>query len=306
VWRLGARPVFVDVDPSTFNIDPADAASKVTERTKAIIPVHLFGQCADMTAIDSLAKRHQLLVVEDAAQAIGAEFQGRRAGSLGSIGCFSFYPTKNLGAIGDGGMLTTDDAALADRLKLLRGHGMQPRYYHQTVGINSRLDTLQAAVLNVKFPHLDRWTAQRQANADRYGKLLTEAGVARAIGLPTAMPERRHVWNQYIIRVAGGRRDALREHLTRSGVGTEVYYPVPLHRQECFKALDYQTGSLPVSERAALETIALPIFPELTAAEQETVVRRIAEFLMPIGGTLPKPHLTPDSLTGSSNLSARV
>ena len=253
-----------------------------------------------------LAQRHQLLVVEDAAQAIGAEFKGRRAGSLGHVGCFSFYPTKNLGGIGDGGMLTTDDQSLADRLRLLRGHGMQPRYYHQTVGINSRLDTLQAAVLNVKLPHLDRWSAQRAANAERYGKLLTEAGLARLVGLPTMAPERRHVWNQYVVRIAGGRRDALREHLTRFGIGTEIYYPVPLHRQACFEGLGYALGSLPVSEQAALETIALPIFPELTAAEQETVVRRIAEFLLPTEGKMSHPHLEPGNLTTGNGAPARA
>jgi dTDP-4-amino-4,6-dideoxygalactose transaminase len=304
VWRLGAQPIFVDIDPLTFNIDPAEAERKVTSRTKAIIPVHLFGQCADMAAIGALAKQHKLLVVEDAAQAIGAEFKGRRAGSLGDIGCFSFYPTKNLGAVGDGGMLTTQDKALADRLRLLRGHGMQPRYYHQTVGINSRLDTLQAAVLNVKLPHLDHWTTLRQANAERYGKLMAQAGLSQALGLPTAMPDQKHVWNQYVVRVSGGRRDALRDHLTRAGVGTEIYYPVPLHRQECFEGLGYQVGSLPISEQAALETIALPIFPELTIAEQQTVVDRMAEFFPPTAGGLPKPHLAVDSLTG--NVGARI
>jgi len=306
VWRLGARPVFVDIDPATFNIDPKDAESRVTVRTKAIIPVHLFGQCADLTAIGAIARRHRLLLVEDAAQAIGAEFEGRRAGSLSDVGCFSFYPTKNLGGIGDGGMLTTQDKELAEKLRLLRGHGMQPRYYHQTVGMNSRLDTLQAAVLNVKFPHLERWSAQRQANAERYSKLLTEAGLSRTLGLPAASQRGRHVWNQYVVRVPGGKRDALREHLTRSGVGTEIYYPVPLHLQQCFEGLNYAKGSLPESERAALETIALPIFPELTAAEQQFVVARIAEFLQPATHQPPKPHLLPGNMTSSGDVAARA
>ncbi|HTU24481.1 MAG TPA: DegT/DnrJ/EryC1/StrS family aminotransferase [Pirellulales bacterium] len=306
VWRLGARPVFVDIDPATFNIDPTDAAARVTERTKAIIPVHLFGQCADMTAIKALAERHGLLLVEDAAQAIGSEFGGRRAGSLGDVGCFSFYPTKNLGGIGDGGMLTTDDKQLADRLRLLRGHGMQPRYYHQAVGMNSRLDTLQAAVLNVKFPHLESWTAGRQANAARYTTLLAETGLSRTLGLPTAWARCRHVWNQYVVRIPGGQRDALREHLSRAGVGTEIYYPVPLHLQQCFTELGYAKGSLPESERAAAETIALPIFPELTAAEQNYVVERMAEFARPAGHPLPKPHLNTGNLASSGDMTARV
>ncbi len=278
VWRLGARPVFVDIEPITFNIDPADAARKVTRATKAIIPVHLFGQCADMHEIGALARQHKLLLVEDAAQAIGAEYDGRRAGSLGDVGCISFYPTKNLGAAGDAGMLTTFDAALADKLRLLRGHGMQPRYYHKLVGINSRLDTLQAAMLLVKLVHLDRWSELRAANADRYARLFADCGLDGVLTLPQTVARRRHVWNQYVIRVPGGRRDALREHLQRAGVGTEIYYPVPLHLQECFRSLDCGPGSLIESERAARETLALPIFPELKFQEQQTVVARIADF----------------------------
>ncbi len=283
VWRLGATPVFVDIEPTTFNLDPADAARKVSRATKAIIPVHLFGQCVDMDAIGRLAREHQLLVIEDAAQAIGAEFAGRRAGSLGDVGCISFYPTKNLGGAGDGGMLTAADPRLADKLRLLRGHGMQPRYYHKLVGINSRLDTLQAAMLLVKLPHLDRWCDLRAANAERYARLFASAGLDGVLTLPACVPGRRHVWNQYVIRVPGGRRDALREHLQHAGVGTEIYYPVPLHRQECFQRLGYGVGSLPESERAAHETLALPIFPELTLAEQQAVVERIGEFF----GTSP-------------------
>ena len=278
VWRLGARPVFVDIEPVTFNIDPLDAARKVTAATKAIIPVHLFGQCADMEAIGALAREHKLLLIEDAAQAIGAEFDGRRAGSLGDAGCISFYPTKNLGGAGDAGMLTAIDGGLADKLRLLRGHGMQPRYYHKLVGINSRLDTMQAAMLLVKLVHLDRWSDLRKANADRYAQLFADRGLDRVLTLPLTVARRRHVWNQYVVRVPAGRRDALREHLQQSGVGTEIYYPVPLHLQECFQPLGYGPGSLRESERAARETLALPIFPELTLEEQQTVVAQIAEF----------------------------
>ncbi len=210
VWRLGARPVFVDIDPVSFNLDPADAARKVTPATKAIIPVHLFGQCADMDQVAELAARHELLVIEDAAQAIGAEFDGRRAGSLGDLGCISFYPTKNLGGAGDAGMLTARAPQLAERLRLLRGHGMQPRYYHKLVGINSRLDTLQAAILLVKLAHLDRWSDLRAANAQRYGRLFAASGLDGILRLPQTLARRRHVWNQYVIRVPEGRRDALR------------------------------------------------------------------------------------------------
>ena len=278
VWRLGAKPVFVDIDPATYNIDPRELERKITGSTKAIIPVHLYGQCADMGAINDIARRHKLPMIEDAAQAIGAEIAGRRAGSLSEIGCLSFYPTKNLGGFGDGGMLTTSDAQLAEKLRLLRAHGMQPRYYHQVVGINSRLDTIQAAVLCVKLTHLERWTSQRSTNAERYAELFAAHGLERVLGLPGAAAGRRHVWNQYIVRVPEGRRDALREHLAQAKIGTEIYYPVPLHLQACFKPLGYEPGSLPESERAARETLALPIFPELTAAEQQTVVRQIAAF----------------------------
>lgn len=279
VWRLGAKPVFVDLIPETFNIDPAHAESLITPATKAIIPVHLFGQCADMNALMAIAHRHRLAVIEDAAQAIGAEYHGRRAGSIGDIGCISFYPTKNLGGFGDGGAMTTNDDALADKLRLLRGHGMRPRYYHQVVGINSRLDTLQAAVLNVKLPHLDQWSAQRTVNAERYSQLFHAAGLDRVLGLPKTVPGHRHVWNQYIVRVPDGDRDALRDHLAQRKIGTEIYYPVPMHMQQCFTSLGYQPEDLPHSQRAAAETIALPIFPELTAVEQQTVVNAIAAFV---------------------------
>lgn len=278
VWRLGAKPVFADIDPRTFNLDPAAVEAVVTTSTKAVIPVHLYGQCAEMGPLLKIAERSGLAVIEDAAQAIGAEYRGQRAGSIGHVGCLSFYPTKNLGGAGDGGMLTTHDAILADKLRLLRGHGMRPRYYHQVVGINSRLDSLQAAILRVKLPHLDRWTRQRQANAARYGELFAACGLDQVLVLPAAAPNRRHVWNQYVIRVPQNRRDALREHLAQRTIGTEIYYPLALHEQQCFQSLEYMPGSMPETERAARDTLALPIFPELTADEQECVVRCIAEF----------------------------
>ena len=288
VWRLGARPVFVDIEPDTFNLDASQLDLLVTEKTKAILPVHLFGQCADMDAVDAVARVYDLSVIEDAAQAIGAEYAGRRTGSLGDIGCFSFYPTKNFGGFGDGGMLTTDDETLADRLVALRNHGMQPRYYHPEIGVNSRLDSIQAAVLGVKLPHLDAWTQRRAANARRYRELFAAAVPDGAIVLPEAVPGRRHVWNQFTIRIPGGRRDALREHLAAAKIGTEIYYPVPLHAQACFAALGYGLGSLPETERAASEVLSLPIFPGLTAQEQETVVARIAAFLA--GKSTPAGH----------------
>lgn len=278
VTRLGAKPVFADIDPVTFNIDPLAVGRLLTPATKAIIPVHLFGQCAEMDAINRIAAQAKALVIEDVAQAIGAEFEGRRAGSIGAVGCFSFYPTKNLGGAGDGGMLTTNDDQLAERLRLMRQHGMNPRYYHKVVGINSRLDSFQAAVLNVKYPHLDQWTALRQANAARYDELFTDAGLDRILTLPQARSNCRHVWNQYVIRVPDGRRDILRESLAKSKIGAEIYYPLGLHDQECFRYLGYKPGDLPETDRAACEVLALPIFPELTAEEQQTVVARIAEF----------------------------
>lgn len=279
--RLGATPVFVDIEPTTFNLNARMLESRFTPATKAIIPVHLYGQCADMRAIMTLADRHKIPVIEDACQAVGAEFENRRAGSWGQLGCLSFYPTKNLGGFGDGGLLTARTKELADKLQLLRGHGMQPRYYHQVVGINSRLDSLQAAVLNVKLPHLEYWTAARQANARRYGEMFAACRLDRILGLPLVAPHCRHVWNQFVIRVPNGKRDALRAHLTERRIGSEIYYPVPLHLQECFRDLGYSPGSLPESERAAKETLALPIFPELTAAEQQTVVHEIAAFFQP-------------------------
>ena len=284
VARLGATPVFVDIEPASYNLDATRLARAVGPKTKAILPVHLYGQCADMDTVLEVAQRHDLVVIEDAAQAIGAEYFGRRAGAMGDVGCLSFYPTKNLGAFGDGGLLTTNRDDLADKLRLLRVHGMQPRYHHHVLGINSRLDTLQAAVLNVKLPHLDRWTARRQEHAARYTLLFTEAGLDQVLALPRAEPNRRHVWNQYVVRVGHGRRDALREHLTARQIGTEIYYPIPLHLQPCFAYLGGRPGSLPQTERAAAETLALPMYAELTPGEQEAVVRGIGEFFGPRHG----------------------
>lgn len=297
VTRLGARPVFVDLDPASYNLDPARLESALTPRTKAVIPVHLYGQCAEMDAITAFARAHDLAVIEDAAQAIGATYHGRRAGSMSEIGCFSFYPTKNLGGFGDGGMVTTSRDDLAEKLRLLRLHGMAPRYYHQVIGINSRLDTIQAAVLNVKFAHLDAWNARRVELAERYTRQFTACGLDRVLFLPAAGPGQGHVWNQYVVRVPGGRRDVLRADLAAGGVASEIYYPVPLHLQECFAYLGYSSGDLPVTERAAHETLALPIYPELTTAEQDFVVARIANFFeaeRPTGGHgIPRPkHLS--------------
>ncbi|MCO6458866.1 MAG: DegT/DnrJ/EryC1/StrS family aminotransferase [Pirellulaceae bacterium] len=278
VWRLGARIVFVDIDPATFNLDPALIERRLTPATKAIIPVHLFGQCAAMDSICQIAERHGLWVIEDAAQAIAARYHDRPAGSWGQIGCFSFYPTKNLGGMGDGGMLTTGDEHLAQRLRLLAAHGMEPRYYHQAVGINSRLDTLQAAVLNVKLRHLPAATSRRQQNAARYHELFRQAGLDNTLGLPATMAGGEHVWNQYTIRVPHGRRDALRAHLAQQRIGSEVYYPIPLHLQQCFQPLGYAEGSLVETETAAREVLSLPNFPELTADEQQRVVAAVHGF----------------------------
>ena len=297
VTRLGAVPIFADIDPITYLIDPADVQRKLSKRTKALIPVHLFGRTADMDALLPIAKAAGVPVVEDAAQSILSTWHGDCSGGLGDVGCFSFYPTKNLGGAGDGGFLTTTRDDIAERLKLLRVHGMEPRYYHDLVGINSRLDSIQAAVLRVKLPHLDQWTTDRQANAGRYMELFAEYDLEGRITVPGDEPRGRHVWNQFVIRVANGHRDALRAHLAAHGVGTEIYYPVPLHLQKCFAFLGWQKGDLPETERAAEETLALPIFPELTAEEQRTVVGRIAEFLRAPQTTRPAPAQVPASGT---------
>lgn len=278
IARLGAKPVFVDIDPATYNIDPSQIEARITWRTKAICPVHLYGQAADMPRVREVADLHGVPIVEDAAQAIGAEFDGRRAGVLGHMACFSFYPTKNLGGAGDGGMVTTDDIELAEKLRMLRDHGMRPKYHYRLIGLNSRLDELQAAVLRVKLARLEAWHARRAEAAGRYRELFAGAGLLDRVSLPEAAPGRRHVYNQFVIRVAGGHRDALRDHLRDRGVGTEIYYPVPLHLQDCFRALGHTEGDFPESERAARETLALPIYSDLTPAMQAAVVERIADY----------------------------
>ncbi len=278
VWRVGAQPVFVDIDPVTFNLCPQHVEAAITRATRAIIPVHLFGQCAPMDVLCSLARQHELYVVEDAAQSIGAAYRNRPAGSWGHIGCFSFYPTKNLGGMGDGGMLTTADETLANRLNLYAAHGMEPRYYHQVVGINSRLDSMQAAVLNVKMKKLDEWNAARARNAVRYHELFADANLDQTIILPQTTRQHHHVWNQYTIRVLDGQRDTLRGYLAKANIGSEIYYPVPLHLQHCFEPLGYQVGSLPETERAASEVLSLPIYPELSEAHQVAVVDHIRRY----------------------------
>lgn len=277
VTRLGAVPVFVDIEPDTYNLDIADIERKITPRTKAIQPVHLFGQCADMTRLRELAAKHNIPLVEDAAQAIGAEENGVRAGAMSDVGCFSFYPSKNLGGMGDGGFMTTNDDDLARKLFALRVHGSEERYYHKWVGLNSRLDGFQGAVLRVKLPHLDSWSDKRKENADRYRTLFTDAGLAEQVVLPYERENVRHIYNQFVVRVPG-KRNELRAFLTGNGIGTDIYYPVPLHLQECFAYLGYREGDLPESDRAARETLALPIFPEMRAEQQEYVVGKIAEF----------------------------
>jgi dTDP-4-amino-4,6-dideoxygalactose transaminase len=274
IARLGARPVFVDIDPKTYNLDPSRVADAITPRTKAIIPVHLYGQCAPMDPLLELGTRRGIPVIEDAAQAIGATDNDRRAGSMGLMGCFSFYPTKNLGGAGDGGMLTTSDDDLAQRLRRLRAHGGANEYQHEEVGINSRLDELQAAVLRVKLPVLDQWSDARAQKAARYTELLNQAGLSFPLLAPEVRSDRRHIFHQYVIRVPGN-RDALMEHLQTCGVGSKVYYPVPLHLQQCFSYLGYKDGALPETERAARETFALPCYPELTDEQQVYVVESI-------------------------------
>jgi dTDP-4-amino-4,6-dideoxygalactose transaminase len=275
VSRLGATPVFVDIDPHTCNIDPAQATAAITPRTRAIIPVHLYGQCADMDPLLAAAARAGIPVIEDAAQAIGARYHGRQAGSMGAAGCFSFFPSKNLGAFGDAGLLTTNDDKLADEVRLLRNHGAHPKYFHKRIGGNFRLDALQAAVLRVKLPYLERWTEGRRRNADRYDGLFRASRVADRIVLPARAPECRHIFNQYTIRVA--ERDAVRARLDKAGIGTEVYYPVPFHLQECFASLGHRRGDFPASEAVAAGTLALPIYGELTEAQQAQVVKEIAD-----------------------------
>ena len=272
IVNAGGTPVFVDIDPQSYNIDPHRLEAAITPKTKAVIAVHLYGQCCDLTAVKAVCDKHQLWLIEDAAQAIGAEWEGKRAGSVGDFGCFSFFPSKNLGGAGDGGMITVRNPEFAEKLKLLREHGAKPKYYHSIVGTNSRLDALQAAILRVKLRHLDRWSEARARNADLYDKLFEGSRAGR----PYRDPRARHIFNQYCIRTP--KREELRKHLADRGIGTEVYYPVPLHLQKCFAALGYKEGDLPHSEAAANETLALPIYPEVGEERIRYVVQCVREF----------------------------
>jgi len=271
IARLGARPVFVDIDPRTYTVDPNLIEAAITPRTRAIIPVHMYGLCADMDPIIEISERRGIPIIEDAAQAIGAEDRGRRAGSMGRIGCYSFYPTKNLGAAGDAGMITTNDDGLDERLRALRVHGGLTEYLHKEVGINGRLDGFQAAVLRVKLPHLDDWARTRREKALRYNQLFAATNLPFQVTTPYVPEHEEHVYHVYNLRVSTD-RDALMEHLGKGGVGTKVYYPVPLHLQECFRYLGYKEGDFPASEQAARETFALPVYPEITDEEQRYVV----------------------------------
>ena len=273
IANVGGTPVFVDIDPRTYNLDAHRLEAAITPRTKAVVAVHLYGQCCDLTAVKAICDKRKLFLIEDAAQAIGAEWEGKRAGSVGEFGCFSFFPSKNLGAAGDGGMIVTNDAELGDKARLLREHGSRPKYYHAIVGTNSRLDALQAALLRVKLRHLDRWSEARARNAALYDSLFEGSRVGR----PYHDPRTRHIYNQYVIRVPN--RDAVRQALGERGVGTEVYYPVPLHLQKCFSMLGHQVGDMPHSEAAALETLALPIYPELTEEQIRYVAANVLEIL---------------------------
>ena len=277
ISRLGAVPVFVDIDPETFNIDTALIEEKITPKTKAIEPVHLYGQCSDMNALMEISEKHSLPIVEDAAQAIGAEDNGRRAGSMGAVGCFSFYPSKNLGGMGDGGFCTTNDEAIAQKLFALRVHGSEERYHHKWVGLNSRLDGFQGAVLRVKLPYLNAWSDARNTNAEYYRDKLSSLENAGNIRLPKERADVRHIYNQFVIRVPE-RRDELRKFMTERSVGTDIYYPIPLHLQECFSYLGYSAGELPEAEKAAHETLAIPIFPELKPEQIEYTAETINAF----------------------------
>jgi dTDP-4-amino-4,6-dideoxygalactose transaminase len=276
IARVGARPVLVDIDPVTFNINPAAIPAVITQRTKAILPVHLYGLSADMDPILAVGERHGIPVIEDAAQAIGSTYKGRAVGGIGMAGCFSFFPSKNLGALGDAGLLTTEDAAFAQRAKLLRNHGMEPKYYHHLVGGNFRMDAIQAGVLRVKAPHLAAWTEARRMNAQRYVRLFHERGLQDRVTLPVEPAGLRHIFNQFVIRVAD--RDGLKAELDRRHIGNEIYYPVPFHLQPCFEYLGYRRGDFPVAERAANQSLAIPIYSELTLEQQQTIVDAIAEF----------------------------
>jgi len=274
IARTGAKPVFVDIEPDTYNIDPAKIEAAVTENTKAIIPVHLYGQMCDMDPIMAIAEKHNLAVIEDAAQSIGSAYKGRKAGSIGTTGCFSFFPSKNLGCNGDGGMVVTNDAELADKIAMFRNHGMQPKYFHKFVGGNFRLDAIQAAALLVKLPHLEDWSAGRRANAAQYDELFADC---QEITTPIIREENVTIFNQYVIRVP--RRDECKQFILDAGIGCDVYYPLCLHQQECFAELGYKDGDFPVSEQASREVIALPIYSELTGEQIQYVAGKVKEFI---------------------------
>ena len=276
IARVGAKPVFVDIDPETFNISPTAIEKALTSHTKAIMPVHLFGLAADMNEINEIAAAVRIPIIEDAAQALGARYEGRAVGSLGALGCFSFFPSKNLGGAGDGGLVTTNDATLAERLRLLRVHGARKKYEYELLGMNSRLDALQAAILRVKLQYLDQWASGRRRNAERYGELFHEFRLQSVVQAPVAPFRSTHVYNQFTLRVRD--RDALREHLQSRGIPTEIYYPQPLHLQKAFAYLGHKPGDFPESEAAGLEVLSLPIYPELTEEQQRTVVAAIADF----------------------------
>ena len=295
IHRVGAIPVLVDIEPDSFNICPEQVERAITSKTSAIMPVHIFGQCAEMEPLWRLSAAHGIPIIEDAAQAIGAEYQGRRAGVLGSIGCFSFFPTKNLGGAGDGGIMTTDNPEIAERLKRLRVHGDMGGYNHVEVGFNSRLDALQAAVLRVKLRHLDSWTAGRTRNAARYQELIFANGLTDTIALPAVLPDRRHVFNQFTTRITDGRRDEVVRSLKEQGVGCAVYYPIPLHLQKCFAYLGYQAGDLPEAERASAEVLSLPIYTELPEAHLDRIVEGLCVALgrqstLAFPATVPMPQ----------------
>jgi dTDP-4-amino-4,6-dideoxygalactose transaminase len=290
IARLGARPVFVDIDPETFNIDASRLAEATSARTKAILPVHLFGSSADLDPILAVAERLGVPVVEDAAQAIGATYRGRPVGGIGTFGCFSFFPSKNLGAFGDAGLLTTNDDGLARRARLLRTHGMEPKYYHHLVGANFRMDALQAAVLRVKAPHLPAWTSARQANAARYRALFRDAGLDGMVRLPVERPDCVHIFNQFVIRVQ--HRDALKRHLDEAGIGSEIYYPVPFHLQPCFEYLGHRRGDFPQAEAASGDSLAIPIYGELGPEDQAAVVDAIGRSVRGSAGMVRSPVAT--------------
>ncbi len=278
VVRTGATPVFADIDPKTFNIDPQCVADCITPRTKAIMPVHLYGQCADMKPIWDIAAKNNVPVIEDACQSFGAEYQGKKAGCLGALACFSFYPTKNLGTYGDAGLTVTNDQEWAERMQVYRLHGMKPKYYHRVVGWMGRIDAVQAAILRVKLPHVDGWIENRRAAAARYDKLICDARLDGWLGRPKEAPDCRHTYNQYVVRVGDGLRDSLVKHFQAEKVGYEIYYPLPLHMQECLQNLGYSQGDFPLSEAAAKCVLALPMFPEISEAQQVRVVETIAAY----------------------------